>query len=81
MPTVHVPPPYRGPTQGRETIEVAGATIRECIEAVDAYHPGFAAQIFDHGARLRSLQIAMEVWKGHESAGEPPPSTPAVAPA
>jgi len=47
MPVVTIPPPYRGPTQGRQSIEVAGRSVRECIEAVDAQHPGFSAQIFD----------------------------------
>ena len=47
MPKVLIPPPYRGPTGGLESIEVAGATVRECIEAVEAAHPGFAAQVFD----------------------------------
>jgi molybdopterin converting factor small subunit len=49
MPTVKIPPPYRGPTGGLEAIEVAGATVRQCIEAVDAAHPGFAGQVFDGG--------------------------------
>lgn len=46
MPTVKVPPPYRGPTGGLESIPVRGATVRECIEAVEAAHPGFAGQVF-----------------------------------
>jgi sulfur carrier protein ThiS len=47
MVKVLIPPPYRGPTGGREAVSVPGRTVRECIEAVDAAHPGFAAQIFD----------------------------------
>jgi len=47
MATVRIPPPYRGPTGGLESLAVSGATVRECIEAVDADHPGFAAQVFD----------------------------------
>jgi molybdopterin converting factor small subunit len=46
MPVVLIPPPYRGPTGGRDAVEVSGATVRECIEAVEAAHPGFAAQVF-----------------------------------
>ena len=34
MPQVVVPPPYRGPTLGQERIDVAGATVGECLEAV-----------------------------------------------
>jgi molybdopterin converting factor small subunit len=47
MATVLIPPPYRGPTGGLESVEVAGASVRACIEAVEAAHPGFAAQVFD----------------------------------
>lgn len=47
MPVVKIPPPYRGPTQGAGAIEVAGATVREALEAVDAMHPGFGDLIFD----------------------------------
>lgn len=47
VPKVLIPPPYRGPTGGREAIEVAGATVRACVEAVEAAHPGFAAQVFN----------------------------------
>jgi molybdopterin synthase sulfur carrier subunit len=47
MPCVLIPPPYRGPTRGLASIEVAGQTVRECIEAIESVHPGFAAQVFD----------------------------------
>ena len=47
MPIVLIPPPYRGPTGGRERIEVTATTVRACIDAVEAAHPGFAPQVFD----------------------------------
>jgi molybdopterin converting factor small subunit len=47
MPKVLIPPPYRGPTGGREAVEVDGDTVRACIDAVEAAHPGFASQVFD----------------------------------
>lgn len=52
MPTVHVPPPYRGPTTGQGEIPVEGTTVRECIDAVESGHPGFAAQILDEGGKV-----------------------------
>lgn len=45
MPTVVIPPPFQGPTQGRGEIEVEGATIRECLDAVEAEYKGFLAQV------------------------------------
>jgi len=53
MPEVHIPPRYRGPTQGAHCVEVAGDTVRECIEAVDARHPGFGELVFDAKGKIR----------------------------
>ena len=47
MPLVVVPPPYRGPTGGAAEIRVDAATVRECIEAVEARFPGFGNQVLD----------------------------------
>ena len=47
MPTVVIPPPYRGPTAGAESVRVEASTVRAAIEAVEARHPGFATQVFD----------------------------------
>jgi len=52
MPSVKIPPPYQGPTGGRAQVEVAGRTVRECIEAVGEQHPGFLEQIFDEGGAV-----------------------------
>jgi molybdopterin synthase sulfur carrier subunit len=47
MPEVKIPPPYRGPTQGAAVVEVEGGTVRACIEAVEARHPGIGELVFD----------------------------------
>ena len=52
MVTVVIPPPYRGPTQGVEKVSVRAASVRECIEAVEALHPGFGPQVLDGEGRL-----------------------------
>ena len=52
MPLVTIPPPYRGPTQGLGEIEVEGATLGECIDAVGARHPGFSEQVFAAEGKL-----------------------------
>jgi sulfur carrier protein ThiS len=53
MPEVHIPPRYRGPTNGERRVDVAGRTVRECIEAVDALHPGFGELVFDANGKVR----------------------------
>jgi sulfur carrier protein ThiS len=41
-----IPPPYRGPTHGKGVIPVAGATVRDCLNAVEAEYPGFGSLVF-----------------------------------
>jgi len=53
MPEVEVPPRYRGPTHGRPLIEVDAASVRGCIDAVEARYPGFRELIFDQRGDLR----------------------------
>ncbi len=50
---VEVPPRYRGPTNGLGLIEVDADTVRACIEAVEAEHPGFRELILDSEGNLR----------------------------
>ena len=58
MATVVVPPPYRGPTGGLERVEAAGATVRECIDSVEARHPGFRPLVIGPDGRVhRSLKL------------------------
>jgi sulfur carrier protein ThiS len=52
MATMVIPPPYRGPTRGLERVEIPAGTVRGCIEAVDARHPGFAEQVLDEKGRV-----------------------------
>ncbi len=47
MPSVRIPPPYRGPSLGAAEVDVSGATIGECLEAVERKYPGFLAQVLD----------------------------------
>jgi sulfur-carrier protein len=55
MPQVKVPPPYQGPTLGQAQIEVAGATVGECIEAVCRRFAGFREQVFDGQGRVHKF--------------------------
>ena len=55
MPYVIVPAPYRGPTQGQAEIEVEGATVRDCLDAVGTSFAGFAEQLFDAEGRVHGF--------------------------
>ena len=52
MPTILVPTAYRGPTRGQAEVEVEGATVRACIEAVEEQFPGFVEQVIDAGGNV-----------------------------
>lgn len=52
MPIVSVPGPYQGPTGGRGEIPVAGGSVRSCLEAVEAQHPGFLELVLDPDGTL-----------------------------
>ncbi len=46
MPSVIIPPPYRGPTLGEGEIPVSASTVRECLQAVESRYPGFGELVF-----------------------------------
>ena len=55
MPVVKIPPPYQGPTAGRASIDVRGATVGECIEAVCERFAGFRELVFDAGGKVHKF--------------------------
>ena len=55
MPQVVIPPPYRGPTLGQERIEVAGATVGACLDAVCDRFAGLRELIFDGSGRVHKF--------------------------
>jgi molybdopterin converting factor small subunit len=58
MPQVIVPPPYQGPTGGVDRVDVQGATVLACIQAVEARYPGFLPQVLDAEGRVhRFVQL------------------------
>ena len=63
MPTVLVPTAYRGPTRGQAEVVVEGATVRACLEAVEAQFPHFIEQVLDpagHAHRFVKLFVNEE---------------------
>jgi molybdopterin synthase sulfur carrier subunit len=52
MPIVRIPPPYRGPTQGTAELRVEGASVLECLEAVERKFPTFLPQVLDEDGNV-----------------------------
>ncbi len=53
MPTVRIPTPLRKLTDGRPTVDVDGASVRDLVDALEASHPGFGQRILDDDGDLR----------------------------
>jgi molybdopterin converting factor small subunit len=52
MPTIVIPPPYRGPTGGAEQVEVPAGTVGACLDAVEARYPGFRPLVVDERGQV-----------------------------
>jgi molybdopterin converting factor small subunit len=52
LPLVKIPPPYRGPTAGRASVEVTGSTVRECLLAAAEAYPGLGELVLDADGSL-----------------------------
>jgi molybdopterin converting factor small subunit len=53
MPVVAIPPPYRKATGGAAEVSVSGATVLDCLEAVEKKHGGFLAFVLDSGGGIQ----------------------------
>jgi len=67
MPIVIVPTAYQGPTRGEGSVPVEGATVRECLDALEARYPGSARQIFDARGVLHKF---VQLFVGEEPVGQ-----------
>jgi len=58
MPSVLVPPPYRGATDGAARIEVDAGTVRESLERAIERHPALGELLLDaNGAPQRFVKL------------------------
>ena len=51
--TVRIPTAMRPLTGGASTVEVAGSTVKEVLEALIEAHPGTRERLFDDAGKLR----------------------------
>ena len=76
MPVIRVPPPFRGPTQGREEVEVEGDTLRACLESADAQCPGLRELVIGSDGAVHG---SVSVFVGGESVARDALDTPVGA--
>jgi molybdopterin synthase sulfur carrier subunit len=53
MATLRIPTPLRKFTQGADAVVVAGNTVKEVIDALEARHPGIKERICDDAGAVR----------------------------
>lgn len=55
--SVRIPTPLRKYTDGRDVVTVAGATVREVIDALDRAHPGIKDRLCDGKGLRRFVNV------------------------
>jgi molybdopterin synthase sulfur carrier subunit len=55
--TVEIPPRYRGVTLGSKQVDVEASSVKACLEAVEAVHPGFAELVMDQNGDVRRFVL------------------------
>lgn len=61
MSTVRIPPVLRAQAGGAKSLELAGATVGEVLEALVATHPGLRAQLYaDDGSLNRFVNVYVD---------------------
>ncbi len=60
MAVVHIPSAMRELTGGAARIDVAGETVREVIEAMEAEYPGFKERLLTDGKLRPGMQVFVD---------------------
>jgi molybdopterin synthase sulfur carrier subunit len=60
MATVWIPSLLRGLTQGRETVTVPGATVRQVIEELERLFPGLRDRLCDANGLRPGIAVAVD---------------------
>ena len=76
MPSVRIPPPYRGPTLGAAAVDVDGVTVGAALDAVERKYPGFLAQVLDDDGNVHGF---VKLFKNGEQIVRDPLRTPLAA--
>ncbi len=66
MATVFIPALLRTHTEGRETVIVPGATLRDVVRNLEAAYPGLGARLFDSRGDVQDgLAVAIDGVTSH----------------
>ncbi len=54
---VHIPTPLRQHTEGLATVEVAGGSVQDVLNALGAKYPAVTGKLFDNGQVRRFVNV------------------------
>ncbi len=54
---VRIPTPMRQHTEGQETVEAAGSTVKEVLDNLGAKYPGITGRLFENGQVRRFVNL------------------------
>jgi molybdopterin synthase sulfur carrier subunit len=60
MPLVFIPPSLRQATNGQETVEVSGRSVRQAIDSLEAIHAGIKEQLCQDGELRPGLSVVVD---------------------
>lgn len=70
MPTVWIPPLLRHLTHEQESVQVAAATLREVIDALEARYPGIKARLLQGDTVRPGLSVVIDGQIAHGGLSE-----------
>ena len=71
MAVVWIPPLMRPLTEGKNTVEVHGETVREIIAALEKLYPGVEERIVEENRIKPGLSVAVDGVVGNKGLREP----------
>lgn len=60
MPIVYIPAPLRKLAEGRQQMEVEGATVADAVEALERQCPGIAQRLLPQGQLPAGMQLVVD---------------------
>jgi len=65
MPTLFIPTPLRHLTGGKASVVVAGSSVREALESLEAKYPGIKERLCDGGKIRPNISVMVDGQVSH----------------
>ena len=60
MATVFIPSLMQGLTDGRQTVQIEGSTVRQIVENLEKAHPGMKERLVESGRIRPNISVAVD---------------------